>query len=75
MNLEENFTVHAAEYSFGGKVDRIDLVDEVGGVKQVRIVDYKTGKVKNEAEIRNDLQLPLYAIFVEQKLGLQGNRS
>jgi len=69
LNLEENFTVHTAEYSFGGKVDRIDLVEEVGGVKQVRIVDYKTGKVKKEAEIKNDLQLPLYAIFVEQKLG------
>ena len=69
LNLEENFTVHTAEYSFGGKVDRIDLVEEIGGVKQVRIVDYKTGKVKKEAEIKNDLQLPLYAIFVEQKLG------
>jgi CRISPR/Cas system-associated exonuclease Cas4 (RecB family) len=40
-----------------------------GGVKQVRIVDYKTGKVKKEAEIKNDLQLPLYAIFVEEKFG------
>ena len=69
LNLEENFSVHTAEYSFGGKVDRIDLVEEVGGVKQVRIVDYKTGKVKKEAEIKNDLQLPLYAIFVEQKFG------
>ena len=69
LNLEENFTVHTAEYSFGGKVDRIDLVEEISGVKQVRIVDYKTGKVKKEAEIKNDLQLPLYAIFVEQKLG------
>jgi len=69
LNLEENFTVHTAEYSFGGKVDRIDLVEEVEGVKHVRIVDYKTGKVKKEAEIKNDLQLPLYAIFVEQKLG------
>ena len=69
LNLEENFTVHTAEYSFGGKVDRIDLVEEVGGVKQVMIVDYKTGKVKKEAEIMDDLQLPLYAIFVEQRLG------
>ena len=69
LNLEENFSVHTSEYSFGGKVDRIDLVEEVGGIKQVRIVDYKTGKVKKEAEIKNDLQLPLYAIFVEQKFG------
>lgn len=69
LNLEENFSVHTSEYSFGGKVDRIDSVEEIGGIMQVRIVDYKTGKVKKESEIKNDLQLPLYAIFVEQKFG------
>ena len=55
--LERNFG-----YGFGrilmqdgtglvGKVDRIDLVKELGGVKYVKIIDYKTGKIKSKKEI------------------------
>jgi len=69
LNLEESFVMHMGESTFAGKIDRIDLVKDENGVKQVRIVDYKTGKVKKEADIKKDLQLPLYAIFVEEKLG------
>ncbi len=69
LNLEESFVMHLGESTFAGKIDRIDLVKEENGVKQVCIVDYKTGKVKSEADIKKDLQLPLYAIFVEEKLG------
>lgn len=69
LNLEESFVMHLGESTFAGKIDRIDFVKEEDGVKQVCIVDYKTGKVKSEADIKKDLQLPLYAIFVEEKLG------
>jgi DNA helicase II / ATP-dependent DNA helicase PcrA len=69
LNLEESFVMHLGESTFAGKIDRIDFVKEESGVKQVCIVDYKTGKVKSEADIKKDLQLPLYAIFVEEKLG------
>jgi DNA helicase-2/ATP-dependent DNA helicase PcrA len=66
--LEESFSVHVGDSVFVGKIDRIDMVDEKK--KTVEIVDYKTGKVKNEANIKKDLQLPLYALFAEEKLGL-----
>jgi DNA helicase-2/ATP-dependent DNA helicase PcrA len=69
INLEESFTIHLEGSNFTGKIDRIDLVEDKDGVKYVDIIDYKTGRVKNEKEIKTDLQLPLYAIFVEQKLG------
>ncbi len=69
LNLEESFVMHLGESTFAGKIDRIDYVGEEDGVKQVCIVDYKTGKVKKEADIKKDLQLSLYAIFVEEKLG------
>lgn len=69
INLEESFVMHLSDSTFAGKVDRIDLVGEVNGVKQVCIVDYKTGKVKDKSDIKNDLQLPLYSIFVEEKFG------
>ncbi len=69
LNLEEGFVMHMGESTFAGKVDRIDLVEEKNGVKNVCIVDYKTGKVKDASDIKSDLQLPLYSIFVEEKFG------
>jgi len=68
LKLEESFSVHFGESVFVGKIDRIDMVGEEG---EVCIVDYKTGKVKNEANIKKDLQLPLYAVFAQEKLGLK----
>jgi DNA helicase-2/ATP-dependent DNA helicase PcrA len=69
--LEESFSVHVGESMFVGKIDRIDIVDNSGKKLKVEIVDYKTGKVKNDANIKKDLQLPLYALFAEEKLGLE----
>ena len=69
--LEESFSVHVEESVFVGKIDRIDIVDDSGKKLKVEIVDYKTGKVKNATNIKKDLQLPLYALFAEEKLGLE----
>jgi DNA helicase-2/ATP-dependent DNA helicase PcrA len=69
--LEESFSVHVGESVFVGKIDRIDIVNEGKDKLEVEIIDYKTGKVKNDANIKKDLQLPLYALFAEQKLGLK----
>jgi DNA helicase-2/ATP-dependent DNA helicase PcrA len=70
-SLEESFSVHLDDSVFVGKIDRIDVVDDSGKKVKVEIIDYKTGKVKNEANIKKDLQLPLYALFAEEKLGLE----
>ena len=69
--LEESFAIHLDEVVFSGKIDRIDLVQEEDGVKEVCIVDYKTGADKTDADIKKDLQLPLYALVAEEKLGLK----
>ncbi len=69
--LEESFSVHVDDSVFVGKIDRIDIVDDSKEKMEVEIVDYKTGKVKNKANIKKDLQLPLYALFAEEKLGLK----
>ena len=68
--LEQPFTVHLPEGSFVGKIDRIDLV-KAGDIPEVEIIDYKTGHLKDEHDIKNDLQLPLYCIFAEQSLGVK----
>ena len=71
LKLEESFEVHLGETVFTGKIDRIDLEKSKGEVKEVTIVDYKTGKEKETSDIKNDLQLPLYALFAQEKLGFK----
>ncbi|MHC1716620.1 MAG: ATP-dependent helicase [Candidatus Dojkabacteria bacterium] len=71
LRLEESFNVHLGETVFNGKIDRIDLIGEKDGISEVCIVDYKTGREKDEADIKKDLQLPLYALFAEEKLGFK----
>ncbi len=71
LRLEEGFSVHFGTTTFNGKIDRIDLVGETDGVQEVCIVDYKSGKEKDASDIKKDLQLPLYALFAEEKLGLK----
>lgn len=71
MRLEESFDVHVGSTVFVGKIDRIDFVRKNGDVTEVKIVDYKTGREKEAKDVKDDLQLPLYALFAEQKLGLK----
>ena len=71
VGLEESFGIHLNGVSFVGKIDRIDLINENEKRKEVKIIDYKTGKVKEAGEIKKDLQLPLYAISAEKTLGVK----
>ena len=71
LRLEEGFNVHIEDIIFVGRIDRIDLEKQKDGITEVSIVDYKTGREKSEKDVKGDLQLPLYALFAEQKLGLK----
>jgi DNA helicase-2/ATP-dependent DNA helicase PcrA len=72
--LEQSFTVRLPESSFVGKIDRMDLVKQ-GEIPIVEIIDYKTGRLKDATDIKNDLQLPLYCIFAEQSLGVKVSKA
>lgn len=71
FKIEEGFTVHIGDIAFVGKIDRMDLVKMEDGVPVVQIIDYKTGGVKSDSDIKNDLQLPLYALFAQKALGVK----
>lgn len=71
LRLEESFSVHVGDIVFVGKIDRIDFVRDNDGVTEVSIVDYKTGKEKKAKDVKDDLQLPLYSLFAEQKFGFK----
>jgi DNA helicase-2/ATP-dependent DNA helicase PcrA len=48
---------------------RIDQINSLGG-NDVEIVDYKTGKARNTADARRDLQLSIYAVAAKEILEL-----
>lgn len=48
---------------------RADRIEGVAGTEGVRIVDTKTGRPKDAAALRSDLQAGLYALAIEQRDG------
>lgn len=65
LHVELPFSVHIEGVRFEGKIDRIDSV--AGGV---RIIDYKTGKKKDKPDMFYTMQLYVYALAVQEVLGL-----
>jgi CRISPR/Cas system-associated exonuclease Cas4 (RecB family) len=65
LELEHNVQVT-------GRIDQINRV--AGAPGEVEIVDYKTGKPKNDAQARKDLQLGIYALAARESLDLNPAR-
>jgi len=63
---EQPFNLSLPGFRLRGRIDRIDRA-RTG----FRLVDYKTGDVKDEWQLERDLQLGLYAIAAEQVFGLK----
>lgn len=69
IELEKYFSYKINDILITGSIDRIDFLGEENGVKRVQIIDYKTGKVKDEKDREEDLQLALYTLVAEELLG------
>jgi DNA helicase-2/ATP-dependent DNA helicase PcrA len=67
---EKNFKIPISpNLKVGGRIDRIDEF----GDGSIEIIDYKTGKTKEEKEIDKDLQMTLYAMAATSPTGLGKN--
>ena len=64
--LEKSFNIRIGGIKFFGRIDRIDPLPDGG----VEIVDYKTGNIKSQKEVDQDMQVALYAIAVKESLGM-----
>ncbi|MEA2646642.1 MAG: ATP-dependent helicase UvrD/PcrA [Chloroflexota bacterium] len=66
MEPEKAFTLHLPGFRVQGRFDRVDR-----NQKGFRVVDYKTGEVKEDWQLERDLQLGIYAIAAEKVFGLK----
>lgn len=65
LHTEESFNIRMGETSLAGRIDRIDRRTD----GSVAIIDYKTGKARDQENADESLQLSLYALAVREKWG------
>ena len=65
LHTEQSFEIRVGETVVAGRIDRIDQRPD----GSVAIVDYKTGKARDQENADESLQLSLYAIAAREKWG------
>jgi DNA helicase II / ATP-dependent DNA helicase PcrA len=65
LYTEQSFDIHIDETVVAGRIDRIDRRPD----GTVAIIDYKTGKARDQEDADTSLQLSLYAIAAQEKWG------
>lgn len=67
IEIEKNISFKLAGVKSSGRIDRIDRLDG----NKVEIIDYKTGKLKEQKDVDKDLQTSIYALAVRETLGYE----
>jgi DNA helicase-2/ATP-dependent DNA helicase PcrA len=67
LHTEESFEIRIGETTVAGRIDRIDRRPD----GRVAIIDYKTGKARDQEDADESLQLSLYAIAAKEKWGYE----
>ena len=65
LHTEQSFEIRVGPTSVVGRIDRIDRRPD----GTVAIIDYKTGKARDQEDADESLQLSLYAIAAKEKWG------
>ncbi|HTS09562.1 MAG TPA: PD-(D/E)XK nuclease family protein, partial [Candidatus Eisenbacteria bacterium] len=65
LHTEESFEIKIGDTTVAGRIDRIDRLAD----GSVAIIDYKTGKARDQDAADESLQLSLYAVAAAEKWG------
>ena len=68
--FERQFQFKLGRHTLRGRVDRVDRLP--GG--EYELIDYKTGRPKNAAQLADDVQLSLYAVGAREAWQLDASR-
>lgn len=64
--FEKAFSFRMGAHTLRGRVDRVDRLPDGG----YELIDYKTGRPRSAAQLREDVQLSLYAVGAREAWGL-----
>jgi DNA helicase II / ATP-dependent DNA helicase PcrA len=67
LHTEVSFEITIGESTVVGRIDRMDRASD----NCVNLVDYKTGKPKDDDDAKKSLQLSIYALAAQEKWGYQ----
>jgi DNA helicase-2/ATP-dependent DNA helicase PcrA len=68
--FEKSFNFKIGPHTLRGRVDRVDKLPD----GRYELIDYKTGRPKAPAQLRDDVQLALYAVASSEAWGLDASR-
>ena len=69
--FERSFSFRLGPHHLRGRVDRVDRIDE--GV-EYELIDYKTSRPKTATQLKDDIQLSLYALAAREDWRLPSSR-
>lgn len=76
LQLERFFSYKLDDVLITGSIDRIDLIGrDEDGTPIVDLIDYKTGKVRSEKDVKEDLQLNLYTLVARELFGFKVSKA
>ena len=68
--FEKAFSFRMGAHTLRGRVDRVDRLPD----GDYELIDYKTGRPRSAAQLREDVQLSLYAVGAREAWGLPSSR-
>jgi DNA helicase-2/ATP-dependent DNA helicase PcrA len=71
--FERQFAFWIGPHHLRGRVDRVDRL-AAGASEQYELIDYKTSPAKTPTQLKNDVQLSLYALAAREAWQLESSR-
>jgi DNA helicase II / ATP-dependent DNA helicase PcrA len=72
--FERSFSFRLGPHHLRGRVDRVDRVIGADGGEEYELIDYKTSRAKTAEQLKDDVQLSLYALAAREAWGLESSR-